>query len=203
MPYDGALAPCVCVGRSCHRQRAIPSGRNASQRAWVSAWLSLYPCCDELGHLPRPSEGLFCLFFCLFLGYDGGFLLSLDALLLTRFRLYALFLGTALGIERFLLFQRLLLENIALDVGALTSNFDVDRPRSTLAAGQSQFRLRLALKRDPARRRGRGRRVVLPVAATQMRQQLELGVIADRVIRTLDLDASFVELRKQLLDRHF
>ena len=75
----------------------------------------------------------------------------------------------------------LLLEHVALDVGALDAHFDADGARAALRAGQLQFALRLALERDARRRRaGRGRAAA--VAAAQVRQQLELGVLADQVI---------------------
>jgi hypothetical protein len=40
-----------------------------------------------------------------------------------------------------------------------------------------------------------------PVRATQVRQQLELGLVADAVVGALDPDAGLVELREQLVDR--
>src|SRR5690606_14802276 len=43
-------------------------------------------------------------------------------------------------------------------------------------------------------------RVLASVRAAQVRQQLELGILADLVLGTLDLDASLVELDEQPLD---
>ena len=46
--------------------------------------------------------------------------------MLTRFGLYALFLGTTLGVKRLLLFLRLFLEYVTLYIRPLASNLDVD-----------------------------------------------------------------------------
>ena len=65
-----------------------------------------------------------------------------------------LVLGTTLCVELFLLLARLLLEHVALDVGSLAANLDIDGPRSPLPAREPQLTLRLALQRDAARRSG-------------------------------------------------
>src|SRR5690606_21027609 len=113
----------------------------------------------------------------------------------------SLFLGPALRLERFLLLARLLLEHIALHIGALTTHLHADRARASLAAGKLQLTLRLALQGDA--RRGRRRRVLAPMRSAQVRQQLELRILADLVLGALDLDSRLVELHEQPLDRHF
>jgi hypothetical protein len=40
------------------------------------------------------------------------------------------------------------------------------------------------------------------MSAPQMRQKLKLRVIADRVVRAIDLDASLIKLQQQLVDRY-
>ena len=113
-----------------------------------------------------------------------------------------LLLGLALlRVELLLLCARLLLEHVALDVGALAAHLDVDGARAALVAGELQLALRLALERDLARRAHR-RRVVAAVAAAQVRQQLELRFLADHVLGLDDLDAGLIELREQPVDRH-
>jgi hypothetical protein len=44
--------------------------------------------------------------------------------------------------------------------------------------------------------------LLVSVAASQMRQQLMLGVLADQVVSAVHGDAGLVELRQQLVDRH-
>ena len=98
----------------------------------------------------------------------------------------------------------LLFEHIAFDIGAFDTHLDVDRARTPGGTGELDLALLLALQSDLARRGGLvDLLAALPVAATQMRQQLELGVVADPIVRTLDLDARLVELHQQLLDRYF
>ena len=130
------------------------------------------------------------------------FLLRLGTLLLASLSLDALFLGTALCIQRFLFFQRLLLEHIPLDVSALAAHLNIDGTRAPLCTRQSQLRLRLSLERNTSRRGSCCRGIVLSVATAQVCQQFELRFIADLCIRTTDLDARFIELRQQLLNRH-
>ena len=65
--------------------------------------------------------------------------------------------------------------------------------------GELQLALRLALERDAA---GRRAFAAAAVAATQVRQQLELGVLADHVLRTGDGDAGLIELCDQAVHRH-
>ncbi len=74
-----------------------------------------------------------------------------------------LLLGLALPVDLFLLVARLILEHLALDVGALAAHFDIHGARAALGARELQLRLRLAAQRDFARRgiglrirRGRG-----------------------------------------------
>src|SRR5690606_20396905 len=96
-----------------------------------------------------------------FLGPLLLFLLRAQALLLAPLGLEALLLLASLAVELGLLFLRLLLEHVALDVGALAAHFHVDGARAPLCAGQPELRLRLAFQRDAARRPKR----VLAVAA--------------------------------------
>src|SRR5690606_8521325 len=108
--------------------------------------------------------------------------------------------GAALRVELFLLLARLLLEHVALDVRALLANLDVDRARAALRRRKLEFALRLALERDAARRGIAG--FLAAVRLAQMRQQLELRILADRAFGARDLDTCLVELRKQPVDRH-
>jgi hypothetical protein len=153
------------------------------------------------GHLLRQlgdRDGLADLFGLparLFLRALAG-LLFLDQAPVRRFQRFALaplglgllarsplrLLGFApLRIDLFLLRARLFLEHIALDVGALDAHLDVDGARPALGAGQLQFALRLALERDARRRRAFSGRTAA-VAAAQVRQQLELRVLADQAV---------------------
>ncbi len=161
---------------------------------------------DLLGRLAGLFLGVEPLFFLLlpllFLETRGLFLLGLQALLLALFRFETLFFLATLAIELLLLLLGLLLEHVALDVGPLAADLDVDRARTTLRAGKLELRLRLALERNAPGRGVACGRVRLPVAATQIRQQLELRIVADRVFRATDLDTGLVELRKQFLDRY-
>ncbi len=123
--------------------------------------------------------------------------LRLDALGLP---LHGLFGLAALLVDLVLLLARLLLEHVALDVGAFAADLHIDGPGAALDARQLQLALGLALESDLA---GRGIAVVLaPVAAPQMRQQLELRIVADAVVGTRHLDACLVELHEQPVDRH-
>ena len=97
---------------------------------------------------------------------------------------------------------RLVLEHLALHVGALAAHLDVDGARAALRARELQLRLRLAPQRDLARRRI-GLRVVVTMAAAQMRQQLVLRVLADHVLGAVDLDPGLIELLQQPIDRYF
>src|SRR5581483_3546285 len=145
----------------------------------------------------------------------AGGLLLLDAAASLRLQPFALatlglhalgllpghFLGfAALLVDLVLLLARLLLEHVALDVGALLANLHTDGTRAALDARELQLALRLAPQRDAA-----GCRVALafgPVAAAQMSQQLELRIIADVIIGAFDLDAGLVELHEQSIHRH-
>ena len=133
--------------------------------------------------------------------------LAVEALLLHALALGALerglglLLRLALLVELFLLQARLILEDLALDVGALAAHLDIHRSCAALRARELEFRLRLAAQRDLARRRVR-LGVIAPVAAAQVREQLVLGILADHVIRTADPDAGLIELLKQPVDRH-
>ena len=112
-----------------------------------------------------------------------------------------LLLGLALPIDFLLLMARLILEHLALDVGALAAHLDIDGARAALRARELQLRLRLAAQRDLARR-GVGLRVVAAVAAAQMRQQLVLRILADHVLGAVDLDPGLIELLQQPIDRY-
>src|SRR5487761_2199579 len=59
-----------------------------------------------------------------------------------------LFLGLALPVDFFLLMSGLILEDLALHVGALAAHFDVDRTSTPLRARELQFRLRFAPQGD-------------------------------------------------------
>jgi hypothetical protein len=111
-----------------------------------------------------------------------------------------LLLGFALPINLLLLMPRLVLEHLALDVGALAAHFDVHGTRTSLRACELELRLRLAPQRDLARRRI-GLCVLAAVAAAQVRQQLMLRILADHVLRAVDLDAGLIELLQQPVDR--
>ena len=113
-----------------------------------------------------------------------------------------LLLGFAQPIDFFLLVPRLVLEHLALDVGALAAHLDIDRACAALGARELQLRLRLAPQRDFARRRI-GLRIITAMAAAQMRQQLVLRVLADHVLGTVDFDPGLVELLQQPIDRYF
>ena len=112
-----------------------------------------------------------------------------------------LLLGLALAVDLFLLVPRLILEHLALDVGALAAHLDVDRAGAALRARELQLRLRLAPQGDLAGR-GIGLRVVAAVAAAQMREQLVLRILADHVLGAVDLDPGLIELLQQPVDRH-
>jgi hypothetical protein len=114
-------------------------------------------------------------------------------LCITRF-----FLGAANRVELFLLFARLLLEHVALDIRPLLSNLDVDRSSASLAARELELALRFPVQSDTPRR-GIGR-VLATVIFLQVRQQLELRILADDVIGSTDLDARLVELLHEPID---
>ena len=150
------------------------------------------------GLLGREAAGLFLgdaadLFFLLAL---GAFRLGAQGLL-GRAALGVLGL---LGPIHFVLGRTsLLLEHVALDVGALGADLDADGARLALRRGDLELGLGLALERDAARRGGL---VVLAVRPAQVRQQLVLGVLADRVGCSAYPDAGLLELREQLVDRY-
>jgi hypothetical protein len=130
------------------------------------------------------------------------FLLCLQAFLLALFGVDPLLLFLPLAIELFLLFLCLLLEHIALDVRTLAPHLDIHRTRAALRTGQPQFRLRLALERNATRRTGCSGAFLLAMTAAEVRQKLELRILANRVIRSADLDPGLVELRQQSLNRY-
>ncbi len=158
----------------------------------------------------------------LLVGGGVAALLFFDALLLVRYallsRLALALLGVLLGlrlaldggarvllgaahcVELFLLLAGLLLEDVAFDVGALLTHLDVDRARPALVAAELELARRLAVQRDLARR-GLAR-ILAAVRLAKMRQQLELRVLADDVVGAADLDAGFVELNQQAIDRY-
>ena len=86
---------------------------------------------------------------------------------------YALFVFGELAVQRLLLVSGLFFEDIAFYVGTLAPDLDAHCTRTTLCTGQPQLRLRFTLERDAAWRRNRLYRIVLTVAATQVRQQFE------------------------------
>ena len=108
------------------------------------------------------------------------------------------FLCATRRVELFLLLARLLFEDIAFDVGALLTHLHVDRARTALAARELELAIRLAVQCD-ASRRGVGS-VRAPVILLQVRQQLELSVLADDVVGTANLDAGLVELLDEPID---
>jgi len=81
--------------------------------------------------------------------------LALAALVLNPLRLatYDFFGLAALGVDLVLLLTGLLFENVALDVGPLSTHFDIDCASAALRARKLEFLLRLALESDLARRR--------------------------------------------------
>ena len=107
-------------------------------------------------------------------------------------------LGFALLVERFLRNARLLLEHVALDVGALAAHFDADGARLADRRGDLDLALRLAAQRDLARRAAV---LGLAVRLAQVGQELVLRILADAVLRAERRDAGFLELRQQLVDR--
>ena len=146
----------------------------------------------------------------LLVGAPPAFLLeplAVQALLLQALALGALDRGLGLLlrfaqlVQLFLLQARLILEDLALDVGALAAHLDIHRSGAALRARELEFGLRLAAQRDLARRRV-GLGVVAPVAAAQVREQLVLGILADHVIRAADPDPGLIELLKKPVDRH-
>src|SRR5210317_1765688 len=76
-----------------------------------------------------------------FFGQNRRFLLGLGALFLTSFSLDALFLSAAFCVQRFLLFLRLFLENVPLDIGPLAAHLDIHCTRAPLRTRQFQLRL--------------------------------------------------------------
>src|SRR5258708_6083522 len=102
----------------------------------------------------------------------------------------------------FVLMTRLVLEHLALDVGAFAAHFDVHRARAPLGARQFQLGLRFAPQGNLAWSRI-CLHVVMTVAAPQMRQQLVLRVLADHVLCAVDLDPRLIELLQQPIDRDF
>ncbi len=162
----------------------------------------------HLGHAPRFFLGGALAHF--LVGAPAAFLfeaLAVETLLLqplvlgTLERGFRLLLGLAHLVDLFLLQASLVLENLALDVGAFAAHLDVDGAGAALRARELEFGLRLAPQRDLARRRV-GLHVIAPVAAAQMRQQFMLRVLADHVLRTVDPNACLIELLQQPIDGH-
>ena len=152
----------------------------------------------------QPPRLVLCLFARLLL-LDATPILGLDAFALAPLGLGLLaqrplrLLGFApLRIELLLLGPRLALEHITLYIGALAPDFDIDRARPALVAGELELALGLALERNAA---GRRPLAAMTVAAAQMRQQLELGFLADHVFRAGHGDAGLIELRDQPVHR--
>jgi hypothetical protein len=143
---------------------------------------------------------------CLFL-LDAAAVLGLEPFALAPLGLQLLMLEAhgLLGlvapvIELVLLGARLLLEHVALDVVAGAANLDTHGAGAPLGAGELELALRLALEGDLARRA-----VALglaAVAAAQVRQELQLGIVADAILGPFDLDAGLIELHQQPVDRH-
>src|SRR5690606_10758426 len=132
-----------------------------------------------------------------FLGACLLFPFGAEALLLALLGLEPLLLLAAPAVELGLFLLCLLLEDVALDVGALAPYLDVHRARAALGTGQPQLGLRLALERDAL---GRGRQGgVLAMAAPQVRQELELRFLADGVFGSAHLASGLVELPRQLV----
>ena len=141
--------------------------------------------------------------------FDPPTVLGLDALGIAALRLKLFAFGAGLvldlallGVDLVLLGLGLLLDFLALHVSALDAHLDVHRTSTPGAARELQLALRLALQSDLARCAGRGGVFLgLAVAATQMRQQLELGFVTDPVFGSCYLDPGLVELQQQLVDR--
>src|SRR5580698_10538474 len=128
--------------------------------------------------------------------------LAVEALFLRALELgLCLLLGLALAIELLLLMARLILEHLALYVGALAAHFDIDGARPPLGTCELQLRLRLALQGDFARR-GIGVPVTAAVTAPQMGEQLVLRILRDHVLGAHDLDPRLIELLQEPVDRH-
>jgi hypothetical protein len=142
-----------------------------------------------------------CLFFnaTAVVGLDPLALLALgfETVLLALLRLFGL---ASLLIDLVLLQARLLLEDITIDIGPLRTDLDIHGARTALAAGEPDFLLGFAIERNPA---GRGiAALTAAVAAAQMSEELQLGVIADAIVRAGYFDACLVELHEQPIDRH-
>ena len=112
-----------------------------------------------------------------------------------------LLLGLAQPVDLLLLVARLVLEHFALHIGALAAHLDVDRAGAPLGARQLQLRLGFAPQRDLAGR-GIGLDVGAAMTAAQMRQQFMLRLLADHVLRAVDLDPGLIELLEQPVDRY-
>jgi hypothetical protein len=98
----------------------------------------------------------------------------------------------------------LLLEDVALDVGLLVAHFDVDRAGAALRARLLELALGLARQRDLAGRRDTSALaggLAGAMRAAQVREQLELGLVADQRLWTGDLDARGLQLYEQPVDR--
>src|SRR6202030_4539166 len=123
---------------------------------------------------------------------DAAAVLCLEPLALAALGFGALILRArhrfsflAAVVDLVLLGARLLLQHVALDVGALAAHLDIEGARAPLHAGELQLALGLAPEGDLARRAvAIG---VAAVAAAQVREQLEFGVVADARVRTRHL----------------
>jgi len=142
-----------------------------------------------------------CLFF------NATAVVRLDALALLAFGVETVFLAllrlfgvASLLIDLVLLLARLLLEDVTIDVSPLRTDFDVHCARTALPAGEPDFLLGFAIERNPA---GRGiAPLTAAVAAAQMSEELQLGIIADAIVRAGYFDARLIELHEQPIDRH-
>jgi len=135
-----------------------------------------------------------------FLALQAGFLRGLLLQSLLDFPLGARLLENLAGLLPVCIGGTdLLLYDFALDVGAPLTDLDIDRARggARARARYAQFAYRLPLERDAA-----GSRCIafhLAVAGAQVRQQLLLVVVGNRVVSTRGLDTGVVELRQQFL----
>src|SRR5580658_101423 len=134
---------------------------------------------------------LLCLLAVLFL-LDATPVLGLDPFVLATLGLQSfLFLALGLlglaplGVTVLQILAVLLLEHVALHVGAAAPYLDIDGAGAALRARQLQLALRLALQGDLA---GRAALLVTAMGLAQVRQQFELGLVTDAGVGTLDLD---------------
>jgi hypothetical protein len=122
---------------------------------------------------------------------------ALTALVLNTLRLatYHFFGLAPLGVDFVLLLTSLFFENVALDIRALTAHLNIHCASAPLRAGQLEFLLRLALECDLARCRIAV--VSTTVATPKVREQLELCIVADAIVRSVHFDTCLIELHEQ------